>query len=95
VKDFTAADLNRAQVMPSAQEVGRMEIAIAWPARYLRRRPIVMRVVQRVAVLRAREIETEMIARRLRQSPVRMRRINRLGLDVIALGLRCDGVAVF
>jgi hypothetical protein len=79
----------------SAEEVGRMEAAIAWPARYLNHRPLVMRVVQAVAQLRSVGWEGDRIARRLRKPAATVRRTNRVGLDAIAAGLRRDGIAVF
>jgi hypothetical protein len=79
----------------SAEEVGRMEAAIAWPARYLNHRPLVMRVVQSVAQLRSIGHESDKIARRLHKPAATVRRTNRAGLDAIAAGLRRDGVAVF
>ena len=77
------------------EEVSRMEAALSWPARYLVTRPLVMKLVQSVAWLRARGMETDKIARKLNKFAVTVRRINRAGLDAIAAGLRCDGVAVF
>ena len=77
------------------EEVGRMEAALSWPARYLNQRPLVMRLVQQVAWSRARGIETDKIAHRLHKPPATVRRINRAGLDAIAAGLRRDDVAVF
>jgi hypothetical protein len=77
------------------EEVGRMEAALSWPARYLNQRPLVMRLVQQVAWSRARGTETDRIAHKLHKSPVVLRRINRAGLDAIATGLRRDDVAVF
>ena len=77
------------------EEVSRMEAALSWPARYLNQRPLVMRLVQQVAWSRARGIETDKIAYRLRKPAVTVRRINRAGLDAIAAGLRRDDVAVF
>jgi hypothetical protein len=94
-KQLRAEAFNRARIMPSRRDVGHMEIALVWPARYLRTRPIVMRVVQCVACWRARGVETEHIARRLRQGAARVRAMNRNRLDLIAHGLRRDGVGVF
>jgi hypothetical protein len=79
----------------SAEEVGRMEAAIAWPARYLHHRPLVMRVVQSVARFRSIGLESDRIAHRLHKPAAMVRRTNRAGLDAIAAGLRRDGVAVF
>jgi hypothetical protein len=89
------ADFSRKRPKPSAEDISRMEAAIAWPARYLASRPHMMTVVQRVAMLRLRDLESDAIARRLRLHPTRMRRINRAGLDVIAAGLHHDKVTVF
>ena len=86
---------NRVRIPPTAVDVSRMEIAIGWPAHYLRSRPLILRIVQRVAVLKSRDSELDSIARRLRKNPYYVRRINRLGLDIIALGLHSDGLAVF
>jgi hypothetical protein len=72
-----------------------MEAAIVWPARYLAGRPLIMRSVHQVAAGRARGIEMEAIARRMRRSASTVRTMNRAGLDLIADGLRRDGVAVF
>ena len=77
------------------EEVGRMEAALSWPARYLNQRPLVMRLVQQVAWSRARGIETDKISQRLHKPAATVRRINRAGLDAIAAGLRRDDVAVF
>jgi hypothetical protein len=79
----------------SPEEVSRMEAALSWPARYLHRRPLVMRVVQTVARFRSIGYESDKIAQRLHKPAVTVRRINRAGLDAIAAGLRRDGVAVF
>lgn len=85
----------RRRGLPSAEEISRMELAIAWPARYLARRPRVMRVVQRVAVHRARGIDSDVIAHKLHMHVARLRRINRTGLDEIAAGLRANNVVMF
>jgi len=86
---------NRARLLPSRVDVGRMEIALIWPARYLGGRPLICRLVQRVAMLRAREYDLDRIARKLRAGSAQVRRRNRDGLDAIAAGLRRDGVPVF
>jgi hypothetical protein len=83
----------RHRVTPA--EVGHMEMALSWPAHYLRTRPLVMRVVQTVARFRSIGYESDKIAHKLHKPPATVRRINRAGLDVIAAGLRRDGVAVF
>jgi hypothetical protein len=88
---------NRVRLAPSGIEIQRMEAAIAWPAHYLRDRPMRAVVVQEVASLRASSATASLagIARRLRRSPTYLRRCNRAGLDLIAAGLRSDAVAVF
>lgn len=86
---------NRSRVLPSSREVSQMEQVIGWPARYLRARPIIMRVVQRVAAYRSRDLDNEAIARRMDMTAHQLRRRNQDGLDVIAMGLRRDRVAVF
>jgi hypothetical protein len=90
-----AEAFNRVRIPPTAIEVGNMETAIVWPARYLAARPLIMRAVHRVAAGRARGQETDLIAQRMRCPPARLRTLNRAGLDLIADGLRRDGVAVF
>ena len=90
-----ALQCSRTRNRCSAEEVGRMEAAIAWPARYLHHRPLVMRVVQAVARFRSIGYESDKIAHRLHKPAATVRRTNRAGLDAIAAGLRRDGVAVF
>lgn len=94
-KEQEARSQNRVRIRPTAQEVSRMETAIVWPGRYLGSMPQVSRVVQRVAVARSRELDIGYVARRLRRNPKQVRAENRLGLDVIAEGLRRDVVHVF
>jgi hypothetical protein len=94
-KQLRAEAFNRVRIPPTAVEVGNMETAIVWPARYLAARPLIMRVVHRVAAGRARGQEMDVMAQRMRCPPARLRTINRAGLDLIADGLRRDGVAVF
>jgi hypothetical protein len=94
------ADRNRVRLVPSGIEIERMEAAISWPAHYLHDRPILARLVQEVAMGRARGLSIERIARglrpkRTRRSPTFVRACNRAGLDLIAAGLRRDDVAVF
>lgn len=103
-KDRKRQDRNRVRALPSAAEITHMETAIGWAARYLA--PIdqaerrgaalsVARCVGMVAMWRSAERESEWIARKLRLHPSTLRRRNRRGLDLIAIGLRCDGVTVF
>jgi hypothetical protein len=91
----TARAQNRVRLHPSAADIGFMDAAIVWPARYLRERPITARAIGRVAVLRARGLEFDQVARRMRRSIPRLRVVNRSGLDAIALGLNRDRIAVF
>jgi hypothetical protein len=94
-KQARAAQANRARLAPSCQDISRMEAALVWPGRYLHGRPIMMRVVGSVAMMRARGIEGEHIAKRLHKRAEKVRAMNRDGLDAIAAALRRDGVAVF
>jgi hypothetical protein len=90
-----AAERNRVRLMPSAVEITRMELAIGWPARYLRDRPQLSMLVQTVARLRALDWPLENIARKMKHGPAHVRRCNRAGLDIIAVGLRRDAAPVF
>ena len=94
-KQLRAEAFNRVRIPPTAADVGNMETAIVWPARYLAARPMIMRVVHRVAAGRARGLEMEAIAHRMKRRAAAVRTMNRAGLDLIADGLRRDGVAVF
>jgi hypothetical protein len=89
------AEFNRIRPNPSREDITRMEIAIAWPARYLRDVPQLLRTVQMVAVVRMRHGHNERAAKRLRLPGRLARRWNREGLDLIAAGLTRDGVRVF
>jgi hypothetical protein len=94
-KQLRAEAFNRVRIPPTAIEVGNMETAIVWPARYLTSRPLIMRVVHRVAAGRARGQELEAIAYRMKRRAAAVRTMNRAGLDLIAAGLRRQGTAVF
>jgi hypothetical protein len=94
VKDQMAAQRNRIRVRPSAQQISRMNRAITWAGSYVRIADHA-RLVQRVAQLRARDLDIEVISRRLRMNLRIMRNINRNCLDLIARGLRRDHVQVF
>ena len=94
-KQLRAEAFNRVRIPPTAVEVGNMETAIVWPARYLAARPLIMRAVHQVAAGRARGLEMEAIARRMKRRAATVRTMNRAGLDLIADGLRRNGVAVF
>ncbi len=90
-----ANDSNRVRLQPSAQDVSRMEAALVWPGQYLHERPLILRIVQRVAMLRARGLDLSLIARRLKEPATYVRHCNRDGLDEIALGLNRDRQPVF
>ena len=93
-RERDAAAQNRVRLMPAANDISRMEAAIMWPAHYVRD-PTKRRIVQRVAMLRARELSLHAIARRLKRNPKVIRNENRKGLDDIAAGLRRDNCTVF
>jgi hypothetical protein len=88
-----AAERNRAHLLPTAEDIMRMEIAISWPGRYLGAE--LSRVVQHVARYRALDWASDEIARKLCRSPSHLRRCNRMGLDKIASALHRDSVPVF
>jgi hypothetical protein len=86
---------NRVRLHPSAEAIGFMEEALSWQARYLIDRPIIARSVGRIALLRARGLDFDQVARRMRRSIPRLKTINRNGLDTIASGLNHDQIKVF
>lgn len=86
---------NWTKIIPSSEDIGRMEQAIVWPARYIGDVPQLLRVVQLVAGGRARYREMPWIARRLDLPQRLVRRWNREGLDRIAIGLIAHDVQVF
>jgi len=93
-KEDDANERNRARIRPSAQEISRMEAAIAWPGCYIAEREI-RRVVQHVAIAHTRELNIRYVARKLRMGERRVRDFNEAGLAAIARGLRVDVVRVF
>ncbi|WP_065755229.1 DUF6362 family protein [Bradyrhizobium paxllaeri] len=93
-RERDAAVQNRTRLMPDAGAISRMEAAIVWPARYVNDTAM-RRIVQRVAMLRAREVPLHAIARRLKRSAKGVRNENRKGLDTIAAGLRRDDCPIF
>jgi hypothetical protein len=94
-REQDAREQNRARLQPTAEDISRMEKVIVWPGRYLGTRPMTAHIVQRVAAYRARGVDNEVLARKLKHSPAFIRRCNRCGLDAIASGLRRDQEAVF
>ena len=87
---------NHVRARPSAQEVGRMETVLVWPAKYLVNKSVFMaRVVQGVAFMRAKDYDLEKISRKLRIGSRFLRNTNRDGLDLIAAGLRKHNEPVF
>jgi len=112
LKEERERQQNKARVMPSAQDISRMEIVISWAAHYLL--PEQAKLVQYIALMRSRDCDIDAVAHRLwkqeLQSPrqrwrmkqvmladyqKQMRKANRDGLDLIALGLRADKIEVF
>ena len=86
---------NRVRLMPSAEEISRMEIIIGWVPKYLKGWPIRARIVQRVALCRARDLSLWVAARRMRHAEWFVRQQNDKGLARIANGLEQDGVTIF
>jgi hypothetical protein len=86
---------NRTRLRPSSVEISRMEQSIAWPMRYLREFPQLVRTVQMVAVARSRDRDLEHAARRLRLPGHLVRRWNHDGLDLVARGLIRDRIRIF
>jgi hypothetical protein len=85
---------NFAKARPNAQDVTRMEIAMIWPGRYLAD-PVMAKIVQRVALYRSRDQDMQQVSYRMKMGAKILRKRNRVGLDLIASGLRRDGVSVF
>jgi hypothetical protein len=56
------AEFNRIRPKPTREDITRMEIAIAWPARYLRDWPQLLCTVQKVAIVRVRHGHIERCA---------------------------------
>jgi hypothetical protein len=95
-QEIDAKIRNHVRARPSAQEVTRMEIVLTWPAKYLAHKSVMMaRIVQSVAYMRAKEYDLDKISRKLRMGARHVRRVNREGLDTIAVGLRMHGEPVF
>jgi len=86
---------NRVKLLPTAEEIARTEMAVAWPARYLKYFPQLLMVVQAVAAARARYRQIERVSIKLGLPERIIRLWNREGLDIIARGLIDDQVRVF
>ncbi len=95
IQQWRAEQSNKIRMLPSANEISRMEQAIYWPAQFLKARPIILRIVQTVALYRARDLDIEKIAHCMRKTSWRVHHLNRQGLDEIASGLRRGKVPVF
>ena len=89
------ADFARRKPKPTSIEVSHMEIAIGWPSHYLASRPMLCRVVLRTAMLRSHDLDLHAVADRMHKPVSRVRRLNQAALDLIAVGLWRDKVAVF
>jgi hypothetical protein len=94
-KDRANRKQNRTRLSPTSVEIARMEQVIAWPARYLKDVPQLLRIVQLAALARARHSDLRWVARKLELPGRLVRQWNREGLDAIALGLIRDRVPVF
>jgi len=90
-----SADRNRLKPRPTPIEIAHMEQAIGWPARYLFHFPQLLRTVQAAAVARVRHRDLSVVERRLQLPGRVVRRWNRESLDLIAVGLRRERVAIF
>ena len=85
---------NWTHIVPSSEEISRMEVAIAWPAHYLGGLPHVLRTVQIAALARSRGHDMSWGVLKLDLSGSLVRRWNREGLDAIAAGLRREDAVV-
>jgi hypothetical protein len=86
---------NWTRIVPSAEEIARMEQVIGWPAGYLSPWPQLLKVVQAAAHARVRHRDLNWLTRRLALPARLVRQWNREGLDRIAHGLIRDKVKVF
>lgn len=94
LKANEARKANSSKIRPTAQEVSRMEQAIWWPGRYCQQVSIA-RIVQKVAHYRSRDIDMSIVAKKMKLDHKILRTRNRIGLGLIAEGLRRDHVRVF
>ena len=86
---------NWTKIIPTSEEITRMETVIVWPARYLSERPQLLRTVGAVALARSRYQDIAAAARKLQLPGRIVRRWNDEGLETIAAGLQRDDVEVF
>jgi hypothetical protein len=92
------ASRNRVRLQASAEDIQRMEVALAWPARYLGGHDrLLCIIVNEVAYYRAKGLDLEAIVHKMRprSSQNTLRHRNQTGLDRIALGLRVEEVPIF
>ena len=94
-KKQTEIEQNRTRLLPSAEDIARMEHVIAWPARYLGSYPHLLRTVGICAIVRSQGRDLQHAARKLKWRFELTRLWNREGLDMIAAGLRRDQVQIF
>jgi hypothetical protein len=94
-RDRADKQQNRVRVLPTSNEISRMEAALSWPARYLSELPQLLRTVGACALVRSRGRDQESAARRLGIPGRLVRRWNGEGLKMISGGLVRDQVRVF
>ncbi|UVO34690.1 hypothetical protein KUL72_24895 [Bradyrhizobium arachidis] len=80
---------------PSAQDISRMEAALAWPVEYLASDPDLSKIAQGVAFYRALGYDSDYAAMKLRRDWRVVKKLNRQALDRVAACLRRDAVPVF
>jgi hypothetical protein len=88
---------NRVRLAASAEDIHRMEIALAWPGHFLGLERLLCVVVNEVAYFRSRGFDLDRIARKSKPkcSTNLLRHRNQRGLDLIAEGLRREELPVF
>jgi hypothetical protein len=87
---------NRVRIVPSSQEIARMESAIAWPATYLSSmHSELMVAVNMIALAHALDRDAGWVAKKRGGFADTWRQRHGLGCEIIARGLIADRVAVF
>jgi hypothetical protein len=86
---------NRTRLLPSYQDVTRMEIAICWPARFLVGVDHLVRAVNAVALAHSLDRDAGWVAAKRGGYADTWRANHDRGCDVIAAGLRAELVPVF